>query len=213
MVIKLRKQVEYYNGKEINRKVLNRINLIDLKRIKEGITQFSMERVKSLKKICKEHETDPEDEHVILGEDWYIVYTNISDMEIEIKDWVAINNVENKLNQTMEMFNALKKILLEHENCNIYGMLRHSTSYPFYKKLLDEGYIEESVDIIDFDDYLPKLEEIKQKILTDYDSIEDYLADPNRDRYEGSAMEDYIYHEVSFNVTESFKNRYKKSGR
>ena len=37
---------------------------------------------------------------------------------------------------------ALKKILLENAHCNIKCILRHSTSYKFYKKLLDEGLIE-----------------------------------------------------------------------
>lgn len=209
----MRMKVEYYSGNKINNKVLKRINLIDLKRIQEGITKFSIERIKSLKTLCKSHETTPENEHVILGEDWYIIYTDISDTEIEIKDWVAIHNVENKFSQTIEMFNALKHILLEHENHIIYSTLRHSTSYQFYKKLLNEGYIEEGYDIIDFDDCNQELEEIKQKILSKYDSIDDYLSDEFREKYESSSVEDYIYHDVSFNITNSFKNRYKLSSR
>lgn len=89
--------------------MLKRINLIDLKRIQEGITQFSIERIKTLKLLCKVHETTPKKEHIILGEDWYIIYTELSEDEIEIKDWVAINNVENKFMQTIEMFNTLNK--------------------------------------------------------------------------------------------------------
>lgn len=209
----MRMKVEYYNGNKITSKVLKRINLIDLKRIQEGITKFSIERIKSLNSLCKSHGTTPKNEHVILGEDWYIIYTDISDTEIEVKDWVAIHNVENKFSQTIEMFNALKHILLEHENSIIYSTLRHSTSYQFYKKLLNEGYIEEGYDIIDFDDCNQELEEIKQKILSKYDSIDDYLADEFREKYESSSVEDYIYHDVSFNITNSFKNRYKLSSR
>ena len=171
------------------------------------------ERIKSLNSLCKSHGTTPKNEHVILGEDWYIIYTDISDTEIEVKDWVAIHNVENKFSQTIEMFNALKHILLEHENSIIYSTLRHSTSYQFYKKLLNEGYIEEGFDIIDFDDCNQELEEIKQKILSKYDSIDDYLSDEFREKYESSSVEDYIYHDVSFNITNSFKNRYKLSSR
>ena len=207
----MRSKVEYYSGNKITNKVLKRINLIDLKRIQEGITKFSMGRIKSLKSLCKSHETTPENEHIILGEDWYIIYTDISDIEIEIKDWVAIHSVESKFSQTMEMFNALKHILLEHENHIIYSTLRHSTSYQFYKKLLNEGYIEAGDEIIDFDDCNPELEIIKQEILSKYDSIEDYLLDESREKYERSSIEDYIYHDVSFNITNSFKNRYKKS--
>ena len=210
MVISLRRKVEYYNGKEITRAVLKRVNLIDLKRIQEGITQFAMEEVKSLKSLCEAHEVNPEDEHLIIGEDWYILYTDISDIEIEIKDWVAIGNVDNKLMQTMEMFNALKKVLLAHEDHDIHGTLRHSTSYKFYKKFLDEGYLEEGLNILDFDDEQPRLAAIKEKILSEYDSLYDYLADENRERYENDALEDYIYYDVCFNITDAFKKRYKK---
>lgn len=209
----MRKKVEYYTGNKITPKVLHRINLIDLKRIKEGITKFTIGRVKTLKSLCKQHETNPDCEHIILGEDWYIVYTNISDDEIDIKDWVAIHNVENKFVQTIEMFNALKQLLIKHSNCNIYSTLRHSTSYQFYKKLLDEGYIDVGFDIIDFDDCTEELKQIKSKILSEYDSLYAYLEDENRERYESDSIEDYIYHDVSFNITNEFINKYKKAGR
>ena len=206
----MRKKVEHYQGKEITRKIIRQTEIIDLQRIKEGITQFSMGKVKTVKQLAKIHNSKPEDEHVILGEDWYLSYTIVSESEMEIKDWIAIGNVENKFAQTMEMFNAFKQILLEYSHCNIYSILRHSTSYQFYKKLLDEGLIEEHVDVIDFDDYTPKLEEIKQKIFYKYDSYEDYLSDENRERYEEYQIEDFIYHEVCFNTTKKFTNRYKR---
>ena len=180
----MRKQVEYYNGKKITPNVLHRINLIDSKRIQEGITKFSIERPKGLKSLCKFHETTPENEHIILGEDWYIIYTELSEEEIDIKDWIAIHNVENKLTQTMEMYNALKNILLKYQDYNINSILRHSTSYPFYKKLLNDGYIEEGYDLVDLDDCTPELEQIRYQIFLKYDSLEDYLKDENRDKYE-----------------------------
>lgn len=206
----MRKKVEHYEGNEITKEILQRIRLIDEKRIQEGITQFDMEEINSLEDLCEIDELTPEQIHIILGEDWYIVYAYISEEEIDIKDWVAIDKVENKFTQTMEMFSALKKILLAHKDYDIYSMLRHSTSYPFYQKMLKEGLVEEGYDMVDFDDYLPKLEEIKQQILDEYDSIEAYLADENRKRYEESNMEDYIYHNVVFNMTDKFKNRYKR---
>lgn len=206
----MRKKVEYYHGYEITKEVLKEINRIESKRIAEGITQFNNVKVETLEELCEINETTQEQEHIILGEDWYINYANISEEEIDIKNWVAIDKVENKFTQTIEMFNALKKILLEYQHCDIYSMLRHSTSYPFYKKLMGEGYIDEGYDIIDFDDSTPKLEEIKEQILTEYDSFEDYLSDESREKYEDSNIEDYIYHNVVFNTTEKFRDRYKK---
>lgn len=209
----MRKKVEYYDGRKITKDALKRVCFIDKKSIEEGITQFSMDENKSLKEMSHSHETKPKYEHLILGEDWYVFYKNTLDDQIVITDWVSINKVENKFEQTMEMFNAIKQILLKYMDTNFNAMLRHSTSYPFYKKFLDAGYLEELIDILDFDDYLPRLEEINEEILDQYDGIEEYLSDPNREKYEKDHIEDYIYHEVTFNVSDKFKTRYKKSGR
>lgn len=208
----MRGKVEYYDGREITKKELERVNLIELKSIEEGITIFEMESIKTLTELSYSHKTKSKNEHLILGEDWYISYTTISDSEIEINDWISINKVKNKFEQTMEMFNAIKQILVTHSDKHISAIFRHSTSYPFYKKFLDEGYLEELLDNVEFDDYLPTVEEIFEKILEQYDSIEKYLSDPNREKFEKEHIEDFIYHEVIFQVSQKFKNRYKKSG-
>ena len=208
----MRREIEYYNGKRITKEILKRVNLIELKSIQEGITVFEMDNIKTIHELSFSHKTKPKNEHLILGEDWYISYIIKSNNEIEINDWISITKVTNKFEQTMEMFNAIKQILVTHSNNNIRAMLRHSTSYPFYKIFLDEGYLEELIDNIDFDDYLPMLEEIYEKILEQYDSIEEYLSDPNREKFEKEHIEDFIYHEVIFQVSQKFKNRYKKSG-
>ena len=44
-------------------------------------------------------------------------------------------------------------------------------------------------------------------------SLYSYLEDENREKYQQASIEDYIYHDVSFNVTNAFINKYKKSGR
>lgn len=206
----MRKKVEYHKGTDLTKEILKRIHLIDAKRIQEGTTQFNMEECRTAEELCEIYETTPEATNIILGEDWYIIYAYISEEEIDIKDWVAIDKVENKFTQTMEMFSALKKILLAHKDYDIYSMLRHSTSYPFYQKLVNEGYVEEGYDMVDLDESSEELEVIKQEILDEYDSIEDYLSDEKRERYEGTHLDDNIYHNVVFNTTEKFNNKYKR---
>ena len=49
------------------------------------------------------------------------------------------------------------KILIENEQSDIYSILRHSTSYKFYKKLLDQNYLTEGYDFIEFEENLPEL--------------------------------------------------------
>lgn len=204
----MRQKVEHYNGTAITKQVLNRINFIDLKRFKEGITKFSIDKANSLKSLCKSHDTQPEQEHIIIGQDWYIIYVDISSYEIEIKDWVAIHNVENKFMQTMEMFNAFKQILIEHQDYHICGTLRHSTSYQFYKRLVEEGYLIEHFDMIEFDEPTQELTQIKEQILSQYNSLYDYFNDANREKYQNAHIEDYIYHDVLFQTSNKFVNKY-----
>ena len=147
----MRGKVEYYNDRKITKEVLKKVNFIELKSIEEGITQFGMGYVKTLSELSNSHKTKAKNEHLILGEDWYISYTTKKNNEIEINDWISITKVENKFEQTIEMFNAIKKILITYKDSNIITTLRHSTSYPFYKKFLDEGYLEELIDEVDFD--------------------------------------------------------------
>lgn len=207
----MRRKVEYYSGHEITEEVLKKIHLIELKRLEEGITQFPLESINTLDELCQYYETTPSQENIILGEDWYINYNKIADYEMEINEWVAISAVSNKLGQTIEMYEALKKILLESEFRDIYIVSRHSTSYRLYQSLLRRGYIEEFDNTTDILENLPtELEQIKQKIIAEYGSLENYLKDENREKYEEFHLEDYIYHLIIFSITDKFVNKYKR---
>lgn len=204
----MRKEVEYYKGNEITEEVLKRVNLIELKRQREGLTTFTIENVDNIEELCYTHDTLPVQENLILGEDWYIIYTTFNG-EIEINEWLAIGNVKDKLVQTMEMFNAIKNILLEHKDKTIYATLRHSTSYKFYKLLFEKGYINEFENRFDIADDIPgdlltMIENSKEK----YNSIEEYIDNETEDKIED--LPDFIYHNVEFKVSDKFIEKYNK---
>lgn len=208
----MRKQVEYYNGFEITEEIIERVNLIEEKRIQEGLTNITTENIIfSLKDLCRIHGTFPKDENIILGEDWYILYTKYTEDEIGITEWLAIHNVPNKLIQTMEMFSAMKKILLENRNAKFFATMRHSTSYKFYQSLLTRGYLEEISSRPDIDEELPEdLEMIKNNIQEKYSSIEEYLLNSDKEQLEGIPLEDFIQHYITFKTTDKFTKKYKK---
>lgn len=204
----MRKKVEYYKGTEITDEVLKRVNLIELKRQREGLTTFTSENIDSLEELCYEHDTKPAQENIILGEDWYIIYTTFN-KEIEIQEWLSIGNVKDKLIQTMEMFNAIKTILLDNKDKSIYATLRHSTSYKFYKLLLEKGYIKEFENRFDIADDIPEdLLTIIENIPKKYNSIEEYIDTEKEDNLED--LPDFIYHNVDFKVSDKFIERYNK---
>ena len=207
----MREPIKYYNGFEITDEIIKKINLIELKRIKENITNITSEKIDTLKDLCNLHGTMPQEENIILGTDWYIIYTIYNDTpdEIEINEWLAINNVENKLMQTIEMFTAIKNILLNSKK--VYATMRHSTSYKFYKSLLNRGYLEEISNIQELDDELPEhIEQEKNELKNKYSTLEEYLLNSSLKKHINQEIEDYIYHLVIFKTTKLFTKRYQK---
>lgn len=203
----MREPIKYYNGFEITDEIIKKINLIELKRIKENITNITSEKIETLKDLCYLHGTLPKEENIILGTDWYIIYTIYDETpnEVEINEWLAINNVENKLMQTIEMFEALKKLLLNSQV--VYATMRHSTSYKFYELLLNKGYIEEISNIKELDDELPEhIEKQKNELKNKYKNLEEYLSNNTKKQ----EIDDYIYHLIIFETTKLFTKRYQK---
>lgn len=206
----MRKAIEYYKGYEINEEVIKRINSIEQIRINEGLTSITPEPISTLEDLCAIHDTLPEEENIILGQDWYIIYTKIN-YEIEINEWLAIGDVQNKLTQTIEMLNALKIVLLKSGNTKVYATMRHSTSYKFYRSLLSRGYLEEISDIANIEDNLPEdLEQIKNNLKRKYKSLEEYLSNSNKENLENTDFDDFIYHFIIFKTTDKFRKRYKR---
>lgn len=206
----MRNTIEYYKGYEINEEVIKRINSIEQIRINEGLTSITPEQISTLEDLCAIHDTLPEEENIVLGQDWYIIYTKIN-YEIEINEWLAIGNVQNKLTQTIEMLNALKIVLLKSGNTKVYATMRHSTSYKFYQSLLSRGYLEEISDIANIEDNLPEdLEQIKNNLKRKYKSLEEYLSNSNKENLENTDFDDFIYHFIIFKTTDKFKKRYKR---
>ena len=60
----MREAVKHYTGYEITDEIIRKINLIELKRIKEGITYIKSEPIKTLRDLCKIHGTFPKEENV-----------------------------------------------------------------------------------------------------------------------------------------------------
>ena len=209
----MREKVKYYTGYEITDDIIRKINLIELKRIKEGITYIKSEPIKTLRDLCRIHGTFPKEENVILGQDWYIIYSRLYEdsKEIEINEWVAINKVENKLIQTIEMLSAMKKILLDNKDITVYATMRHSTSYKFYQSLLAKKYFEELSNRPDIDDELPEeFELIKTELKNKYQSLEEYLQYSEKENQTNQSFDDFIHHYIIFKPTDKFIKRYKK---
>ena len=204
------RKTEYYTGYEITKEVINKVNLIALKRYHESYYSFLRLKYKNLDELCYCNCSKPEETNVVLGEDWYIIYTKSKNL-IEINEWVDIEAVPNKLKQTMEMLNALKKILLSSEDKKILATMKHNTSYKFYQSLITRGLLQEYEDIVGTETDMPhKIKKLHIRLEREYGFVEDFLNDPNRNKEQEEILEDYIYHDILFGITDEFKKRYKK---
>ena len=202
----MREKVKHYQGKEITSEVIRKMNLIELTRQREGLTTFSIENINNLLELCNYHDTDPEQENIIIGEDWYLMYT-IYNGELEIQEWISINNVKDKLVQSMEMFNSIKKVLLENKESIVYSTLRHSTSYQFYKLLLEKKYINEIDKNTDISDDIP--EDLLSLVENSGNSsLEEYLDTECEEVLDD--LPDFVFHNVEFMVSDKFIDRYNK---
>ena len=180
----LRNKVKLYNGYKITSNVLRQISYIESRAVLvRNNVDMTYCNINTLYELCDLHNSEPENEFLILGDDWYISYTELPDLcAIEINDWISISNNENTFLQTIEMISTFKQLFLGYEDCLIYARLRHSTSYNFYKFILSNEYINQLTDQIDLEDEKIK-KEILDEILSIYGSIEKYLLDKNRKRY------------------------------
>jgi DNA-binding Xre family transcriptional regulator len=151
---------------------------------------------------------NPEDMNIILGEDWYIAYT-INDSAIEITEWINVPREQDVLAQTTEMSKAMISILLLGEGKEIYATMRHHTSYKFYLKLKQLDYVEELSWWSQMEEERPlELDRIVEILKEKYDDLNEYFSDENREHFPEYA--EYIFHDITFTVTDKFIQRYKK---
>jgi hypothetical protein len=206
----MRRQVEHYQGYEVNQDVINKINIIAFKRYSEGRYGLLHEDYLDFNDLCYRNTSVPEDTYITLGEDWFIIYTKDTTF-MELIEWVSIDHTKNKFIQTIEMFNEIKQILLSSYGQKICSLMKHNTSYKFYYELLIRGYLCEHNNNITMDLFLPSdINKTACTICQSYEHLSNFFKDENRDKLQEEILEDYIYHDVEFTITDKFVKRYKK---
>ena len=206
----MRKEVIHYQGNEITEDIIKQMRKISIKVYDQKTYNRLYDKMDNIREICYHHGTTPSQENVILGEDFFITYA-IRKGIIEIFEWVALSNVDNKLIQTIEMLSELKKILLLSEGIKISTYLKHQTSYPFYELFQEKGYLEEIHDYPQLEyDIISSTRNIIKEIISKYGSLYNYLKSKSK---EYSPLEEHIYHEIMFKVNDKFIKRYGKKVR
>lgn len=198
-----------FQGTEVTADIINKIKSICAQRYSPLIYREYFEDLTTIQDLCEMHDTTPEKEIILLGEDWFITYAQ-QPIELEVLEWVALDNVENKMAQIQEMLKALKYILYLSRTTCLAAYLRHDTSYKFYQLGIKKGIIKPAIDEPFVDYYHPEeMDLIVDEVGAKYKNLETFFASPECNSY--PEYEQYILHRVVFTPTPKYIKQYKKN--
>ena len=121
-----------------------------IKESKEDIRDYTFHKMKKMEekvypKDMQQYTNDDslEDSHIILGEDWYLVYEEVDNNSIYISDLVRIEPEldDEKGIQNKEIMNSLNSLLETYDE--IEADLKEDTSYLLYLMNKKLGYIDQ----------------------------------------------------------------------
>jgi hypothetical protein len=205
----MRNRPKQYVGYEITPDLIAKIKSISIQRYDSLIYQDYFEEIQTVEDLARMHDIKAKDEILILGEDWFISYSQ-QPIELEVLEWVALDNIENKMAQIREMLNTLKYILYLSRTTCLSAHLRHDTSYRFYQMGIRRGIIKPAIDEAFVDYYHPEeMEQIVDELERKYKNLDNFFDSEEKDSY--PEYEQYILHRVVFTVTKNFVKQYKKS--
>lgn len=205
----MRKEVKHYQGYEITMEVLSKLFAINAIRDFKVEGCIPYEDIENIEELSMCINTEVENIHLLLGQDWYITYI-VKENTIEILEWVSINKNNDILRQSLEMLRYIVNILLESKNQQVTAVMRHSSSYRFYCLAKQLGYIKELKDNLGIEDTIPYcvISESNHPVPKDDELIE-FLKDEQHPK----EYEEYIHHDITFSLTKKFYNRYSKDNK
>lgn len=201
----MERKVKVYVGTEIDQDKISKIKTIASSRYVEEIYNCYFGDIDNIEQLAYYHGVDINDEILVLGKDWFIMYA-VSKDKVVFLEWVASNCKEEKMFQTTEMLSAFKGVLLKNKKRMFESCLRHDSSYPFYSRMVQNGYFEEEYNYLAIDNCIsPK--EVKE-IGEYYDCLK-FVVESKESQKHPEYLK-YIFHDVSFSLTDKFTSKYGK---
>lgn len=202
-----RRSVEYYNNFTVTDEVIARIKNIALLRNDDfdtsGVTRNILGSIES---VCFGG-YDSELVNIILGEDWFLIYVSDQD-EIIIEAWVSNDSRGEVFIQSMEMYTEFKNVLLANENKLFNSYMKKTTSYNFFKKMLEKGFLEVFSEETDLASYTPF--SVIEPLLMKYGSVPEFIRLKEDNVDVEPEVDKYLFCDVEFGVTDKFVKKYKK---
>lgn len=150
---------------------------------------------------------DSELVNIILGEDWFLVYVSDSE-EVIIEAWVSNDSRGEVFIQAMEMCREFKNVLLANENKLFNSYMKKTTSYNFFKKMLEKGFLEVFSEEMDLASYTPF--SVIEPLLMKYGSVPEFIRLKEDNTDIEPEVDKFLFCDVEFGVTDKFVKKYKK---
>lgn len=199
--------IEYYNNFTVTDEVIARMKNIALLRNDDRDTSGVVRNiVGSLESVCC-GVYDSELVNIILGEDWFLVYVSDSE-EVIIEAWVSNDSRGEVFIQAMEMCREFKNVLLANENKLFNSYMKKTTSYNFFKKMLEKGFLEVFSEEMDLASYTPF--SVIEPLLMKYGSVPEFIRLKEDNTDIEPEVDKFLFCDVEFGVTDKFVKKYKK---
>lgn len=199
-----------FYGRDIDEEKIGLIKKITAERYDKSIFDSSYWSLFDIDSLSHILDVNVDDIILTLGEDWFLLYST-SDSYVTILEWVASNNLDCKFVQIIEMLNTFKGIFLKFKDMKFSAYMRHDSSFPFYSKMLQQGFFEETFHSIGFDNCSGYAPERLKYLDEEYSGFDDFLV--SDEAVEHPEYLKYILHDLQFLVTDKFVKKYEKSSK
>ena len=194
--------LQLYKGYEIDKEIIKVVKNISFIRYDKTIYDSNYKDVKIIEDLSNLYGVSEEDINLVLGNDWFLFYEDNPNY-IKFLEWVAENNKDKKLTQSIEILRVFKNLLFENREKLFIANMRHDTSFLFYKSMLDRGYLNEIYHLIDIDCCFNNT---PQEIIDLKEKYKDLDLALNNKAINEEYLK-YIIHLTGFEVTEKFIKR------
>lgn len=208
MVSKSMRTIKILKGKEINEEAIAKIREITKLRYAEPVYNSSYWGIEDLNTLAELHGVEPNNEILVLGEDWFLCYSYTENI-VEFLEWVALNDIDNKFAQTLEMMRVLKNILIQNKEKKFTTSMRHNGSYPFYINMFKRGLFQELSHSYDIDICHGFAQERLKYLEDEYTCLSNFFNSEEAANHPEYLT--FILHNIDFIVTDIFIERYAKT--
>ncbi|MCH5166995.1 MAG: hypothetical protein J1F35_03795 [Erysipelotrichales bacterium] len=203
------RDIQIYKGKEIDKDKLIKMKNIAVQGFTNPKWKRSYKLIYGMEKIISPITCNKESECLVLGNDWYLLF-EVEKTVVNIVGWVAIDEPETKLSQSIEMLTVLKELFLKYKDRRFVSALRHTTSFQLYTKMLNQNYFNETNHRV-YTYFSPIGTEIRLKYLSEHSAdsknlFDKYLNSGAKEKHPEDL--EYVLHKTEFRVTDKFIEKY-----